>query len=203
MAKFAIPNLCGASIPFNKVSKKLDDIKSTISDNLEAEAATLASSLDTNLDKLEASLREMVPKLPDLPAINFQSEIKALAGLVPSSPEYLSKLNDIKNKFGSIIPDIDSLAKSGVDTVLAGGNICKSFPNCEFPDGATKAVEIATASLQATVAAVAETAQEFSTTALVSIDELIAMQKKAEDNQLTNLGNIDKRALRLAEEAIG
>ena len=161
MRKFEIPNLCGVSASFNKLAKQFSDSISILTDNLEADASALVSSLSTGFDKLEANLRAMIPKLPSIPAINLQAEIKALAGLVPGSSAYLSKLASIIKQFGSVLPDIESLVKSALATILSGGNICKTVPNWELPDGATDAVQKAQSVVQANVAPVVETIQEW------------------------------------------
>ena len=185
MADFAIPNLCGANPDFNKLASQFDSIKDILANNLEADAAALASSLGAPLDKLEAALRAMIPQLPSISAINFQAEVTSLAGLVPGSSAYLSKLALIKAQFGSVLPDIDSLITSALDSVLSGGSLCSILPNYELPSGATDAVQKAQNSLQANVAATKEKAQEFSTDDSVNVitgivGDAFASEKMAE-----------------------
>ena len=54
MVDFAIPNLCGANPDFNKLMSQFDSIKGEILGGLEFDAGTLASTLTTSLNQLEA-----------------------------------------------------------------------------------------------------------------------------------------------------
>ena len=194
MADFAIPNLCGANPDFNKLASQFDSIKDILANNLEADAAALASSLGAPLDKLEAALRAMIPQLPSISAINFQAEVTSLAGLVPGSSAYLSKLALIKAQFGSVLPDIESLVKSALATILSGGNICKTVPNWELPDGATDAVQKAQSVVQANVAPVVETIQEWPKT--IAAPPIIPVH--VEELKLWHTDHIDAYAKREA-----
>ena len=156
MVDFAIPNLCGANPDFNKLMSQFDSIKGEILGGLEFDAGTLASTLTTSLNQLEADLRVMIPELPSVPAVNFQSEVTSLISLPVGSSAYLSKLATLQSQFGSQLPNLESLVSDASGSVLAS-------PNLELPVGATEAIELAKSSLQPTVDALAEDASAFST----------------------------------------
>ena len=170
MVDFAIPNLCGASLDFNKLASQFDSLKNILSDNLETDPASLASLLSTSLIDLELNLREMIPKIPTTSTVNFQAEVTSLAGLVPGSTVYLNKLELIKSQFGSVLPDIDSLITSALAATLLGGDVCSTLPNLELPSGSVDALEKAQNSLQANAPGAVETIQSFSTD--VSVDDI-------------------------------
>ena len=163
MVDFAIPNLCGANPDFNKLMSQFDSIKGEISSGLEFDAGTLASTLTTSLNQLEADLRVMIPELPSVPAVNFQSEVTSLISLPVGSSAYLSKLATLQSQFGSQLPNLESVVSDALSSVLAGGDVCGVSPNLELPAGATEAIELAKSSLQPTVDALAEDASAFST----------------------------------------
>jgi len=162
MVDFAVPNLCGVSLDFNKLASQFDSMKTTIAGNLEADAGSFTSLLDTSLIDLELNLRAMIPTIPTIPAVNFQAEVTSLAGLIPGSSSYISKLGLIKSQFGSGLPDIDSLIKLALAAALLGGDVCSILPNLELPSGATAVLEKAQNSLQANSAGIEESIQELS-----------------------------------------
>ena len=173
MVDFAIPNLCGASPDFNKLMSQFDSIKGEILSGLEFDAGTLASTLTTSLNQLEADLRAMIPELPSLPAVNFQAEVTSLISLPAGSSAYLSKLATLQSQFGSQLPNLESLVSDASGSVLAGGDVCGALPNFELPAGAIEAIELAKSSLQPTIDALAEDASSFSTDE--SVDETKAV----------------------------
>ena len=162
MVDFAIPNLCGANPDFNKLMSQFDSIKGEILSGLEFDAGTLASTLTTSLNQLEADLRVMIPELPSVPAVNFQSEVTSLISLPVGSSAYLSKLATLQSQFGSQLPNLESLVSDASGSVLAGGDVCGALPNFELPAGAIEAIELAKSSLQPTIDALAEDASSFS-----------------------------------------
>ena len=108
MVDFAAPNLCGANPDFNKLMSQFDIIKAEIASGLDIDASTLAGKLNTALTQLETDLRAMVPSLPTLPAVNFQSEVTSLATLPIGSQAYINKLATITSQFGDALPNISA-----------------------------------------------------------------------------------------------
>ena len=113
MANFKIPDLCGASTQLNLASSKIEDLESQITLQINAEASAAKAAIESKLTDVKLGLDGLVPDLPELPNLNFQSELTSLISFDISTPQgltqYTSKLNDLKLKFG------DTLTKSGKD----------------------------------------------------------------------------------------
>ena len=139
MVDFANSNLCGASPEFNKLASQFDSIKDILANNLETDAAALASLLDTSLTTLEVNLRGLIPEIPTVPKLNLQSEITSLISLPAGSPSFLSAFAEIELEFGDDIKakglELESLVTSATSAILDGGNCCALVPNLEKEAG--------------------------------------------------------------------
>ncbi len=166
MADYKIPNLCGASDPFNALQSKFDDMINTASSpaGLIADAAALAASLEPNVTSLLEEVESMLPKLPALPEVNLQAELTSLAGLAAGSFEHGTLLAEIATKFGTALAaggySIDTLVDTAVDAVLGAGDadICGGIPNFTIPAAGGTAVEKAVGVKQADVNSLIEEA---------------------------------------------
>ena len=181
MVDFKTSDLPGASELYNKIVAKADEIFKYVMSKLNIDASVLTSKLKTDLEDLKSKVRGMIPELPTTPSLNLQSEISALSKLVAGSSAHAAKLASIKTSFGSAISsggyDLDTIVSAGASAIsgaasaLAAGTssvsassaLSAAIPNFELPPGATKAVEIAKASLQPAVDALKEAASPFST----------------------------------------
>ena len=117
MADIFTANLAGASELFNNFLIQLDSIRIDILAGLEIEASTLASTLLTRFTSLTGLLQDFVPPVPDLPNINFQSEMRSLLGIDKTTPAGLAQYNaallEVKANFEVVAEangfDIDKL----------------------------------------------------------------------------------------------
>ena len=77
MADYKIPNLCGASAPFNAMQSKFDDMINTAASpaGLIADAKALAASLEPDVTSLLDEVKNILPELPALPDVNLQAEL--------------------------------------------------------------------------------------------------------------------------------
>ena len=78
MADFKTPNLCGASPELNNALSKLDDLKNEIASKLDSTASEAAAAFETGLANVKAGLDGLAIDLPEIPAVNFQSELTGL-----------------------------------------------------------------------------------------------------------------------------
>ncbi len=118
MAISKAPNLCGLNTLqddcLNKFDTLTEDVLTQVVGAADANASAIVDSIKGNLTPLTNSLKQMIPELPSVPNINFQSELKSLQSLVVGSAQYVAKLATIKSQFGSLI-DLDSLDLTTVD----------------------------------------------------------------------------------------
>ena len=149
MSNFKIPDLCGASPELNLASSKIADLESQITSQINAEASVAKSAIESKLTDVKLGLDGLVPDLPELPNLNFQSELTSLISFDISTPQgltqYTSKLNDLKLKFGDTLTksgkDFDSLVSSATDAISGGGNVCGVVPNLELPAAGGEVLE--------------------------------------------------------------
>jgi len=149
MSNFKIPDLCGASPELNLASSKIADLESQITSQINAEASAAKAAIESKLTDVKLGLDGLVPDLPELPNLNFQSELTSLISFDISTPQgltqYTSKLNDLKLKFGDTLTksgkDFDSLVSSATDAISGGGNVCGVVPNLELPAAGGEVLE--------------------------------------------------------------
>ena len=166
MADYKIPNLCGASDPFNAMQSKFDDMINTASSpaGLIADAAALATSLTPNVTSLLEEVESMLPELPALPDVNLQAELTSLSGLAAGSFEHGTLLAEITTKFGTALSasgfSLDTLVDTALDAVLGAGDvdICGGIPNFTIPAAGGTAIEKAVGIKQADVNSLVEEA---------------------------------------------
>ena len=155
MADYKIPNLCGASVQFNALQSKFDDMINTAASpaGLIADAKALATSLEPNVTSLLDEAKGLLPELPTLPDVNLQAELTSLAGLAAGSFEHGTLLAEITTKFGSGLTaggfSLDSLVSDAASAITGGTDLCGAVPNFTAPSAAgAAAVQIANAVLQ-------------------------------------------------------
>ena len=164
--------LCGANLNFDAITSASTDLKDSLKSKLGGagtftSASDLKSLVDGKASTLTAQVQGLLPTLPTVPPLSFQSELTALAGINLSTPQgllnYQSKLSSITDNFG------DALSSSGfsLDTLVSQlapsipnfsptQDVCELCPNFELPSGATEAIQ----SAQNSVLAQAEGAVE-------------------------------------------
>lgn len=143
--KFNIPNLCGASPELNAALSKIDDLKKEITANIDIDPSAMASALTSKLNDVKSSLDGLAPDLPEIPAINFQSELTSLISdidktTVEGLAAFNNKLADIEKNFGDALTkagkSLDSLVADATTAIAGGGDVCKVAPNFELPQTA-------------------------------------------------------------------
>ena len=184
MADYKIPNLCGASDPFNAMQSKFDDMINTAASpaGLIADAKALAASLEPDVTSLLDVVKGLQPELPSLPDVNLQAELTSLSGLSAGSFEHGTLLAEITTKFGSGLTaggySIDTLVATALDAVAGLGDVdkCGGVPNFTIPAAGGTAIEKAVGVKQADVNSVVE---ELST--LVKNDNFVAEKAAVEE----------------------
>ena len=164
MADYKIPNLCGASAPFNAMQSKFDDMINTAASpaGLIADAKALAASLEPDVTSLLEEVQNILPELPTLPDVNLQAELTSLSGLAAGSFEHGTLLAEITTKFGSGLTaggySIDTLVDTALDAVAGLGDVdmCGGVPNFTIPAAGGTAIEKAVGVKQADVNSVVE-----------------------------------------------
>jgi len=160
-----VPNLCGASTEFNSLLSSCQDVKGKLLSQLEADASALASELSSGLQSCTASLEGLaLPQLP-VPSTSLQAELTNLITKTVGSPEYISALAIIENKFSAGLTamgqDINSLVTTALGTISGPTDMCGAIPNFKVdPDG--NVFEEAKETLQAATDTVVELVSELS-----------------------------------------
>ena len=103
---------CGANLNLDAITSASTDLKDSLKSKLGGagtftSASDLKSLVDGKASTLTAQVTELLPTLPTVPPLSFQSELTALAGINLSSPQgvldYQSKLSSITENFGSAL----------------------------------------------------------------------------------------------------
>ena len=189
--------LCGANLNFDAITESAGDLKTSLKSKLGAgfsSASDLTSLVDGKVSALTAQVSGLLPELPSVPPLSFQSELTSLASFdrttVTGLLDYQSKLSSITDNFGSALSgggfDLDDLvskatpalssatdALSSASDLLSGSlpsvpsfDVCKDCPNFELKAGATEAIQ----SAQDSVLAQAEGALEEIATVATNVD---------------------------------
>jgi len=141
VAKFNIPNLCGASPELNALTSKVDDIKKDILAKLDLPASDIASSVSGKLTELKAAFDNLSLDLPDVPNVNFQSELTGLINDIPKDTiaglaAFSNKLAELELDFGPTLKEkglsLPNLVTEATDQLAAGGDVCALAPNIEI-----------------------------------------------------------------------
>ena len=121
---------CGANVDFNAITDATSDLKTKLTSQLGGNftsASALKSAVSDNISSVSANLSNMLPAIPEVPKLNFQSELTALAGINLSTPQgvldYQSKLSSITENFGSALSgagfSLDDLVAQAAPTLSA------------------------------------------------------------------------------------
>ena len=144
MADFKTPNLCGANPELNNALSKLDDLKNEISSKLDSTASEAAAAFETGLADVKAGLDGLAIDLPEIPPINFQSELTGLINdidrtTIQGIAAFNAKLATLELDFGDTLKEkgltLDSLITESTTKLSGGGNICDLVPNIDIPAG--------------------------------------------------------------------
>ena len=108
--KFNIPNSCGASPELNNALSKIADLKDSINVNINLDASAAAEALNSKLADVKAGLDGLAPDLPEIPNVNFQSEITSLInnidrGTVEGLSAYNAKVAQLQADFGEVLKE--------------------------------------------------------------------------------------------------
>jgi len=178
MADFKTPNLCGANPELNNALSKIDDLKNNITSKIDSVASEAAAAFETGLADVKAGLDGLAIDLPEIPAVNFQSELTGLINDIDKTTiqglaAFNTKLAQLELDFGDTLKEkgltLDSLITDATSKLSGGGNICDLVPNIELPaDGVVKEKPV-----EAKQAATSPEAEEFSSiTKNTSVEEV-------------------------------
>lgn len=103
---------CGANLNLDAITSASTDLKTSLKSKLGGagtftSASDLKSLVDGKASTLTAQVQGLLPTLPTIPPLSFQTELTALAGINLSTPQglldYQSKLSSITENFGSAL----------------------------------------------------------------------------------------------------
>ena len=151
MADFTTANLPGANEAFNTARDKFSTIKDTLKSNMEVDATSLTSTLQSDLLDFGDKLKTMIPELPDLPDINLQAELTSLQELTGKARS--DALSSLESKFGSGLStqgvELDDLVNKANDAFASGEKISGAIPNFTIPAAGGDVIEKTKEVLQA------------------------------------------------------
>ena len=151
MADFTTANLPGANDSFNTARDKFSTIKDTLKSNMEVDATSLTSTLQSDLLDFGDKLKTMIPELPDLPDVNLQAELTSLQELAGKARS--DALSSLESKFGSGLSaqgvELDDLVNKANDAFASGEKISGAIPNFTIPAAGGDIIEKANEVLQA------------------------------------------------------
>jgi len=174
---------CGANINFDAVTGATADLKSKLTSQLGGNftsASALKDAVSANITSVSSNLSSMLPEIPSVPALSFQGELTALAGIDLSTPagllDYQSKLSSITDNFGSALSgggfDLDDLVSKAAPTIssLSGS---ASGALSQITDAASGASSLVTDAI-AEASSVASSLSSGATDALSSASGLLS-----------------------------
>ena len=103
---------CGANLNLDAITSASTDLKTSLKSKLGGagtftSASDLKSLVDGKASTLTAQVQGLLPTLPTVPPLSFQTELTSLAGINLSTPQglldYQSKLSSITENFGSAL----------------------------------------------------------------------------------------------------
>ena len=135
--------LCGANLNFDAITESAGDLKTSLKSKLGGagtftSASDLTSLVDGKVSALTAQVSGLLPELPSVPPLSFQSELTSLASFdrttVTGLLDYQSKLSSITDNFGSALSgggfDLDDLVSkatpalsSATDALSGAGDL--------------------------------------------------------------------------------
>ena len=142
MANFNIPNLCGASPELNVASLKIESLENEITAKLDAVASEAAAAFNTALTDVKTGLDGLALDLPEVPNVNFQSELTSLINDIDKTTiegiaAFNNKLAELEKDFGDTLKEkgltLDSLVSDATTKLATGGDVCALAPNIEIP----------------------------------------------------------------------
>jgi len=146
MADFKTPNLCGANPELNNALSKIDDLIGNIDSKISSAASEAAAAIETGLANVKAGLDGLAIDLPEIPDVNFQSELTGLINDIDKTTiqglaTFNSKLAQLELDFGDTLKEkgltLDSLITDATTKLSSGGNLCELAPNIEIPSGSS------------------------------------------------------------------
>ena len=144
MADFKTPNLCGANPELNNALSKIDDLKNNITSKIDSVASEAAAAFETGLADVKAGLDGLALDLPEIPPINFQSDLTGLINDIDKTTiqgiaAFNTKLAQLELDFGDTLKEkgltLDSLITESTTKLSGGGNLCDLAPNIEISAG--------------------------------------------------------------------
>ena len=174
---------CGANVDFDAITSATSDLKSKLTSQLGGNftsASALKDAVSANITSVSSNLSSMLPEIPSVPALSFQGELTALAGIDLSTPagllDYQSKLSSITDNFGSALSgggfDLDDLVSKAAPTIssLSGS---ASGALSQITDAASGASSLVTDAI-AEASSVASSLSSGATDALSSASGLLS-----------------------------
>ncbi len=136
MADFTTANLPGSNEKFNTIRNKFTSLKTSLKSNMEVDASSLVSTLQSDLSSFGSDFKKIIPELPDLPDLSLQAELESFAKL--SGESAAQALASIKSKFGDGVKnlgfDLDELSSGAKDAIGKGESIASKIPNITVPE---------------------------------------------------------------------
>jgi len=148
--------LCGANLNFDAITESAGDLKTSLKSKLGAgfsSASDLTSLVDGKVSALTAQVSGLLPELPSVPPLSFQSELTSLANFdrttVTGLLDYQSKLSSITDNFGSALSgggfDLDDLVSKATPALSSATDALSSVTDAASGalSGATDALSSA------------------------------------------------------------
>ena len=150
--------LCGANLNFDAITESAGDLKTSLKSKLGGagtftSASDLTSLVDGKVSALTAQVSGLLPELPSVPPLSFQSELTSLASFdrttVTGLLDYQSKLSSITDNFGSALSgggfDLDDLVSKATPALSSATDALSSVTDAASGalSGATDALSSA------------------------------------------------------------
>jgi len=151
-------SLCGANLNFDAITESAGDLKTSLKSKLGGagtftSASDLTSLVDGKVSALTAQVSGLLPELPSVPPLSFQSELTSLASFdrttVTGLLDYQSKLSSITDNFGSALSgggfDLDDLVSKATPALSSATDALSSVTDAASGalSGATDALSSA------------------------------------------------------------
>jgi len=151
-------SLCGANLNFDAITESAGDLKTSLKSKLGGagtftSASDLTSLVDGKVSALTAQVNGLLPELPSVPPLSFQSELTSLANFdrttVTGLLDYQSKLSSITDNFGSALSgggfDLDDLVSKATPALSSATDALSSVTDAASGalSGATDALSSA------------------------------------------------------------
>ena len=166
--------LAGANSLLNSLTSSLDGLSSTLLGTLESRATVVATSLLSKFTSLTGSFRDLIPEIPALPNIDFQSQLVSLSGIditsgainrISNLVRHEALSNEIKNVFGDKLAadglDFTDEVQKALEATALGNTLSGIIPRLQADADGLNVSEIASAIKQATSNSVADLTSTF------------------------------------------